>query len=219
VSGAGYLEDAAMGAKQMAAKEKMFSTLSAELQESDPEKLHGKLLAKLLSNAPAPAVEGVLLSAEDAQKATTLLLDASRSKYPTSKRASLEALGLPGVMAFLSAAKEDVPMGPAVREAPPPAPTSKHLEEVMQSTPKPAALRSGRPTSLAECDERQRALVQMHLDNARTLMGAAFDESAEIQHALTMLSDADAPKDSTIRYLPYGVDHSTGKVITLSEGM
>lgn len=215
----GFLDAAALGSRQMAAQDKLLATLSAELGDTDPEKLHGKLLAKLLAGAPAPAVEGVLLSAEDAQKATALLLDASRSKYPTSKRASLEALGLPGVLSFLSAAREDVPMGPAVREISPPAPTSKHLEEVMAATPKPAALRSGRPTALAECDERQRARVEMYLENARSFMGSAFNEQVETQHALTLLSDdADEPKDNSIRHLPYGVDYSTGRVTTLSEG-
>lgn len=219
MSGSGYLEDAAMGARSLAARDKMFSTLSAEIGETDPEKLSGKILAKLLAVAPAPSVEGVLLSADDAQKATALLLDGSRSKYPSTKRASLEALSLPGVVAFLSAANEDVPMGPAVREVAPPAPTSKHLDEVMAATPKPAALRSGRPTSLAECDERQRARVEMYLENARSFMGSAFNEQVETQHALTLLSDdADTPKDNSIRHLPYGVDHSTGKATTLSEG-
>lgn len=215
----GFLDDAAMSAKMSAARDKTLATLEAELSETDPEKLHGKVLARLLLSAPAPAAEGTRLSETDEAALKTLLLDGYRSRYPSNKRAALEAAPLVSVVTFLGASKEDVPMGPALREVPPPAPTSKHLDEVMQGTPKPAALRDpARPTTLAECDDRQRARVEMYLDAARTFQGTSFNEGVEIQHALTLLSaDPDSPRGNEIRHLPYGVDPSTGRVTTQSE--
>lgn len=215
---AGYLDGATMAAKTTAARDKVLATLEAELGEADPEKLHGKLLARLLSAAPAPTAEGVLLSAEDAALATKMLLDGHRAKYPTAKRASLEALPLPGVMTYLSAAGDIVPMGPAPREAAPTAPTSAATEKVMKDAPKPAGLSAGKPTTLAACSPQQRIQVDAQLAAARMFLGASFDEKVELEYALAALSDTDeAPRGNEIRHLPYGVDPSTGRLTTLTE--
>lgn len=214
---AGYLDGATMAARTTAARDKVLATLEAELGESDPEKLHGKLLARLLSAAPAPT-EGVLLSAEDAALATKMLLDGHRAKYPTTRRASLEALPLPGVMTFLSAAGDIVPMEQAAREAAPAPPTSAATEKAMKDAPKPAGVPGGKPTTLAACTAQQRIQVDAQLAASRMFLGAGFNEQVELQHALAALSDTDeAPRGNEIRHLPYGVDPSTGRLTTLTE--
>lgn len=215
----GMMDGAAMASKSMAARDKMMSTLEAELGESDPERLHGKLLAKLLGNAPAPAAaQGLLLSDADESQLKALLLDGHRAKYPTSKRASLEALPLPGVVTFLSAASDIVPMSAAPREAPPIPPTAANVEKVMRDLPKPAGMPGGKPTSLSACTPQQRIQVDAQLQASRMFMGSSFNEATELQFALAALSDTDElPAGNQIRHLPYGVDHATGKVTTLTE--
>lgn len=216
----GMMDDAAMGARAMAARDKMMSTLAAELGETDPEKLHGKLLARLLSAAPAKPAEGVLLSDADESQLKALLLDGYRAKYPTSKRASLEALPLPGVVTYLSTASDIIPMSAAPREAPPIPPTSANVEKVMRDLPKPAGMSTGKPTSLSACTPQQRIQVDAQLQASRMFLGASFDEATELQFALAALSDTDeVPAGNQIRHLPYGVDHSTGKVTTLTESV
>lgn len=214
----GMMDDAMAGMRAMAAKDKMMSTLSAELGETDPERLHGKLLAKLLSNAPAPAAaQGLFLSDSDETQLKALLLDGHRGRYPTSKRASLESLPLPGVMTFLSSASDIVPMGTAPREAAPIAPTSANVERVMKDLPKPAGMPNGKPTSLAACTPQQRIQVEAHLDAARIFQGDSFDEKTELGFALTALSDTDELLSSDrIHHMPRGVDPGTGRVIVPS---
>ena len=218
---AGYMDDAAMGTRTMAARDKMMSTLSAEFGETDPAKLLGKVMAARVSAAPAsPQLEGVLLSDEDAALATKLLLDGHRAKYPTSKRTSIEAMGLPGVMTFLSAASDIIPMGQAPREAAPIPPTAANVERVMKDLPKPAGVKGGKPTSLAECTPQQRIQVDAQLQASRMFLGANFNEQVELQYALAALSDTDElPSGNQIRHLPYGVDHATGRVTTLTESV
>jgi hypothetical protein len=207
MSGAGYLEDLGSAQRSLAARDKMLATLEAELGESDPERLHGRLLARLLSgSAPAPA-EGPRLTAEDEQSIRKLLLDGYRAKYPTAKRPALEALPLPGVVSYLSAAADIVPMGDAPREAAPLQPTSANVQSAVKDLPKPAGSSSGKPTTLAECSAQQRARVEQYLSASRLFQGAAFNEALETQHALTLLSDADeSAVGNQIRHLPYTGD-------------
>lgn len=214
---AGYLNGAAAASKSAAARDKLMSTLSSELGEEDPERLHGKVLAKLLGSAPAPA-QGLLLSDADESQLKTLLLDGHRGRYPTAKRATLESLPLSGVMTYLSAASDIVPMGQAPREAAPIAPTSANTEKVMRDLPKPAGVPGGKPTTLVACSPQQRIQVEAQLAASRMFLGSAFDEAVELDHALAALSDTDeAPRGNEIRHLPFGVDSTTGRVTTLSE--
>lgn len=216
----GMMDGAAMATRHMEAKDKMMSTLSAELGETDPEKLHGKLLARLLSAAPAKPAEGVLLSDADESQVKALLLDGHRAKYPTSKRASLESMGLPGLVTFLSAASDIVPMGSPVREAAPIAPTTANVEQAMKDLPKPAGVKGGKPTTLSACTPQQRIQVDAQLAASRMFLGANFNEQVELQYALAALSDTDElPSGNQIRHLPYGVDHATGRVTTLTESV
>lgn len=215
----GYLDDVMMAGKRMAAGEKMLSTLYAEFGEEDPEKLQGKLMAKLDGIAPpaAPALpEGsVVLSKEDATSVSKLLLDGHANRIPTVKRPQVAAMSLAGQVAYLSAAADITPPAAPVREPAPPAPTTDNTRAALDAAPKPAS-KAGKPTTLADCSPQQRAKVDEYLDLARRYQGTSFNEGAEVQEALALLS-AEPVTSEQIRWSPMR-DDSGNSFGTLTGG-
>lgn len=218
MQGAGLLDAAAQAGKAAQAGEKMMATLSADLGESDPDKLYGKLMARLDGAAkPEPPPEGtVLLSKEDASALSKLLLAGYANKVPTVKRAAVEAMPLTGQVAYLSAAAEITPSAPPVREAPPLAPTLENTQAALKNAPpiKTGASMAQQKT-LATLDAGEKTKLEGYLDTARSIQGERFKEEKETQAFLSMLSDYEPPKGDEIRQLPVGDD---GHITTLAGG-
>lgn len=208
---AGLLDDAMLSAKRMEGEHKAMSALADEFKESDPDKLHAKILAAVDAKAPAaPEIKGVQLSDSDADKVSAALL----VRVPVSRREALKSRGLVAIATYLSAVEGMTPSD-APREAAPLPPTQESTKTVTDKLPRPD---SGKPKTLADCSPQQRIQVEAHIDSARLFQGADFREEVELQHALATLA-ADPLPDNTIRHLPYGVDPVTGKVTTLAGSM
>jgi hypothetical protein len=203
---AGHMSDADMAlesAKEARGKagEKMLATLEAQLGETDPDKLEGKLLAKLLSNAPAAAA-----TEADAMPAKLMLLDSYANRYPAAKRDELAKLSLTALVTLLQASPEIVPSATPAREAPPAPPTVTQLREDTKNMSTPAA-EGAKFTTLAACDPPSRAKVQDYVEVRRAACEAAgvkFDEALATAEGLALLSDAAASPlvGNEIRHLP-----------------
>lgn len=202
---AGYMSDADMAmesAKEARGKagEKMLATLEAQFGETDPDKLEGKLLAKLLSNAPAAAATEV-----DAMPAKLMLLDSYANRYPAAKRDELAKLSLTALVTLLQASPEIVPNATPAREAPPAPPTVTQLREDTKTMSTPTE--GAKFTTLAACDPPSRAKVQDYVEVRRAACEAAgvkFDEALATDEGLALLSDAAASPlvGNEIRHLP-----------------
>lgn len=205
---AGMLEDGAAVAKLEAGRDRLFSALSDELGETDPDKLHGKLLVRLDgTNKPAQLPEGsVLLSKEDAALNSRLLLDGHDQKVPTSRRAALEVAPLGTVLTFLSSAQNITPAAAPVREAPPIAPTTEATKQAMSqsqnSTTSLAGNASGKTYAQLSADERRR--VDEVVAAERKLRPADFNEQTARESVMALMSDYEEPTDSVTRHMPVG---------------
>mgnify|MGYP000022201476 CR=1 FL=1 len=210
----GYASEAEaveMSADRAKKAEKMLAVLEANLGETDPAKLEGKLMLKLLA-APAPQASA---SAEiDALR--TALLDSNQRRYPAALRPKLEAMSPGALVTYLAGTSEPALPTEALREAAPAAPTVEQLTKDTQNMSAPTPAPSGPPTTLAACSPAQRQRVQTYVDMERHAMataGMAFDETAATQIALTLLSD-EGPTGNESRHLPL----RTGDPVTTLEG-
>lgn len=193
----GMLDGAMLAAKKMEGEHKAMSALSDEFKESDPDKLHAKILAAVDAKAPAPApeIKGVLLSDADAEKVSGLLL----SNVPASRRESLRSQGLPAIATYLSAVEGMTPSD-APREAPPLPPTQKNLEKIMPESKSNGE--GAKPRSYAELSAADRAKIDEAVEVERKLTGANFNEQAARESAMTLLCGYEAPVDAVTRHMP-----------------
>ena len=204
-------ESADMGHERAKKAEKMLAVLEANLGETDPDKLEGKLMLRLLAApAPQPAVSA------DVEALRTMLLDSMQRRYPAALRSKLEALSHGALVTYLAGTSEPALPTEALREAPPAAPTVEQLTKDTQNMSAPTPAPSGPPTTLAACNASQRLRVQTYVDlerHAKEVAGVPFDETAATQVALTLLSD-ESPSGNECRHLPL----LTGDPVTTLEG-
>jgi hypothetical protein len=196
-----------LAARQHAAGQQLMAQLSTDFNETDLEKLHGKLVARLdAPAAPAPLPEGsLLLSQEDQGAISKLLLSGHANRIPTAKRGAVEAMPLTGQVAYLSAAPDITPpaVAPTPREAPPLPPTKESLKEAMSNTTTPPPSGSQAKT-YAQLDADDRRKVDEVVEAERKLTGANFNEQAARESAMTLLSDYEPPTDAISRHMPPG---------------
>lgn len=198
----GEAEAGAIKAKRDRVADRMLATLESQLGETDPDRMEGRLMARLMAPAAAPAP-----SAADERTVKVMLLDAYASRYPAAKRGDLEALSLAALASCLQASAEITP-GAVVREAAQKPPTVAQLQKDLAQMPSPtapAAAPSAQPTTLAACDEKQRARVKLYVEAERKAFaaaGVAFDETHATQEGLMLLSDALPDDDTQIRHNP-----------------
>lgn len=198
----GEAEAGASKSKRDRVADRMLATLESQLGETDPERLEGRVMARLM----APVAAAAPTASED-RTAKIMLLDAYANRYPAAKRGELEALSLTALAACLQGLAE-ITTTAVVREAAQVAPTVEQLQKDLAKMPSPAApaaASSTQPTTLAACDEKQRARVKLYIDTERKAFAAAgvpFNEACATQEGLMLLSDA-LPDDSTqIRHNP-----------------
>lgn len=215
MQGAGYLNDGMLASKAAQAGDKMLAQLSADVGESDPEKMRAVILARLDGAKPQDLPEGsVLLSGADAAAVSKLLIAGHGNRIPTVKRPAVEAMGLTGQVAYLSVAPEITPSSSA-REAPPPAPTAENTQAALKNAPPVKTGASMASKTLATLSADEKTKLAGYLDTARAMQSAGFDEERETQAFLSLLSDYQPPQGDMIRHLPVGDD---GRVTTLLEG-
>jgi len=198
----GDVESGASKAKRDRVADRMLATLEAQLGETDPDRLEGRLMARLMAPA-ASAAPG----ATDERTVKVMLLDAYAGRYPAAKRGDLEALSLAALAACLQASAEITPSA-VVREAAQKPPTVAQLQKDLAQMPSPtapAAAASAQPTTLAACDDRQRARVKLYVETERKAFaaaGVAFDEARATDEGLMLLSDTLPDDDTQIRHNP-----------------